>query len=156
MSECYAKQMIKTTLERYLPTSKVRSEVYCNTMRPFHPYCLIKMNEEEYLPLNRDYKPLGLNSGDIYEYGNYPFLYIKKEELNLNVLWDNGDASRSGVWFLFSDSTCPHDNLQRYVQILRIVFFGSKEHYDFKELWGHKKRLNYEGWEFNLSRFKNN
>ena len=48
-----------------------------NVMRYFLPYCLQRIKGNIYLPLNRDYKPIGCTSKEWVDYENYQHLYVK-------------------------------------------------------------------------------
>lgn len=44
-------------------------------------YCLQKIEDGIWIPLSREYKPLGLNTRrDWVDYKSYPFLFIKEDE----------------------------------------------------------------------------
>ena len=96
-------------------------------LRQFLPYCLYKFGDN-WLPLNRDYKPLGILNGDFVNYTEYTFLYIPDPLLNIQKLEIEKDGLRPdvpGVW-LYKDSTSPCINKKmrtRYCDLIEDVFF---------------------------------
>lgn len=130
-------------------TTKVRRETFLNTMKPFIPYCLIKMNEEDYLPVNRFYKPLGMPRGHHYKYEDFDFLFLKKEEIDITPLWDNGKNFGHEAFYFYSDACTPHVDFQRYIYILDASLFTRKSSKKFKDFWKYKFNLDKEGWKRN-------
>ncbi len=120
-------------------------------------YCLKDMGEGNFLPLTRDYKPLGIGTRDFFSYEDFKFLYISKDEFVLNSLWDNGDKKN---WFTYSDGSTPINakSWQRYREIIRNTFIFKKQlnSLGFSKLWGYKNNSMYKDYyNENLARFKN-
>ena len=65
-------------------------------LRPILPYAIIEVGDGKYIPVNRDYKPLGVSTDEWVEYGEYPWLHIEADE---------PIAARGSFW-LFNDA-CP-------------------------------------------------
>lgn len=75
------------------------------------PYCLKKLENGKYVVLNREYKPLGFNSKEIFDYSNFPISsnlegITKKKAITIswNNLPDNDNI------FLYNDETNPLKN----------------------------------------------
>ncbi len=79
---------------------------YC--IKDFLPYCLKHIDDIYLIPLNRDYKPIGLHTGDWVDYKNFPFLYLKKEDVKTENLID-----QSPTFFFYNDSTSPKRSKQK-------------------------------------------
>lgn len=146
--DCYSKQLIKNCFD-YTSNTKVRKETFITTMRPFMPYCLHKINDDTFLPLNRDYKPLGMPAGHHYIYESYDFLFLKKHEINLDILWDNGYGFGGYGYFFYSDSCTPYESFNRYLEILQVSIFLEKTRKKFTDFWGYKFPFDKEGWKRN-------
>jgi hypothetical protein len=127
----------------------VRKRTFVDTMRPFIPYCLHKINEDNYLPLNRDYKPLGMPRGTHYDYEKFHFLFLKPSEINLDILWDNGFGFGGYGYYFYSDSCTPCSNFSRYIEILNISIFLEKSDKKFQHFWKYKFNLDNDGWKRN-------
>ena|SRR5690606_33450352 len=154
MNESYSKKMIKNVFNRdYL--KGVRFQVFIDTMKPFIPYALIEMGDETFLPVNRWYKPLGTPGGDYYKYEDFPHLFLKKEEVCLDLLWDNDSTLGRNGHFLYSDSSSPCNHFQRYIEILSASIFLKKTTKSFDDFWNGKFGYDKEGWERNKKKFSN-
>lgn len=149
--ECYSKQLIKNIFD-ITSYTKVRKEVFISTMRPFIPYCLHKIDENTFLPLNRDYKPIGMPPGKHYKYEDYKFLFLEKDEINLNILWDNGFSFGGYGYFLYSDACTPYTHLMRYFDILSESIFLQKTDKRFIDFWNYKMTHDKDGWKRNESK----
>lgn len=85
-------------------------------------YNLAVINEH-YLPLNREYKPLGLSFYDDWaRYESYPFLMIPKANANVKFLEELNTLGHH--FFFFTDITYPDKkNFKlRYTKLLENVF----------------------------------
>lgn len=82
----YAVELIENTLgnERNLPSSGRAQGMARATL----PYCMEKMTDGCYWPLNRDYKPLGLSGRRWAEYEDprYAALCLPEDDIDLSVL----------------------------------------------------------------------
>ena len=136
-----------------------KSVLYSEQMRSLMIYCLMDMGDGNYLPLNRDYKPLGLERGEYADYKDYKFLFIPKDRINFKLLWDNGVSFGSNSHYFYSDYTYPSDKktFLRYMTIVSSAFFG-EHHHDhllmFNKLWSYRNRNNDEDYINNLNKFK--
>lgn len=151
----YPLELIKTSITFDEYTTNKKSQ--CNTvqMRSLRLYCLNDMGNDKWLPLNRDYKPLGLMREKWAKYEDYEFLFIPKEMINFSLLWDNGISFGSQAFYVYSDGSNPCDlkNHQRYCQIIHNTFFEVKEYLSFEKLWDYKTQtLDKDGWERNMNR----
>lgn len=95
--------------------------------QPFLVYCLHPMNGK-FLPLNRDYKPLGLMDCNKWaKYELYDFLLIDKELVDTSYLYNNAPDFNHEMhsFFFFTDSTNPFNgpkSKKRYLEIVKNVF----------------------------------
>lgn len=102
-----------------------------HALRPYLPY-LIQPVEDFWLPINRDYKPLGVRSHTTHwvDYKDYRFLAIPEELIDLSHEHCNKErntkyAMADGAIFFFSDRTTPilKKEKQRYGQLIREILF---------------------------------
>ncbi len=96
-----------------------------NVLRIYFPYCLNKQ-ADEWVILNRNYKPIGFNTKDSIEYNDYPVSMkirhlneskLKKLSCNLN------DFSPDKI-YLYDDESKPTESSQAmkaYLQKLEIL-----------------------------------
>jgi len=151
--DAYPKEIMKCffNYSRFV-SSPARREAFLSAIKSFMPYCLRKMGENEFLPLNRDYKPIGCINGVWTKYEDYEFLFLDRDELDLSVLWEQGGGS---AYFLYSDSCNPHlkNGFCRYSAILGQSIFR-KGRGNFMEFWEGKMTIDKVGWEENMKRFK--
>ena len=154
----YPLKLIQTPIECNISPKK--SILLSDLMRSMMLYCLCDMGNDQFLPLNRDYKPLGMVKSDFVKYEEYPFLFIPKDMIDFTLFWDNGISFGRHGYFTFADSTYPQDTklFQRYRTIILGAFFGMSQ-FNTKEmfikLWGYKQRSSREDYNLNLSKFKN-
>lgn len=97
------------------------------TLRQFLPYCIYKFGTN-WLPLNRDYKPLGILNEDWVKYEDYDYLFIPEDYIDASsekLEKDLLHPSTPAVW-LFTDSTVPFDkkNKIKYLDKADKLFFG--------------------------------
>lgn len=152
----YVLELMKTGI-LFLKNAKLKPKVYNLKEDPFRSllvYNLREMKNDMWLPLNRDYIPLGLIGDGWADYENekYNHLLIHKANINFDLLWDNQPQ-----FFTFSDSTYPEGKyLQRYIDIIEHAFFGNETDMTFEKAWGYKNKISMykENYEYNLSRFK--
>src|SRR5271166_1696926 len=84
---------------------------------------------EHILPLNREYKPLGLSGyGITAKYDEYPFLYIPKNIVNFDALEKKK--------YLFHDGTYPSNAKSKKIYISQVADFFNNE-IDFIYREGH-------------------
>jgi hypothetical protein len=120
--DTYIKELIKTGLVLLRDTytySRYRNKGYLAgnefLWRSLLPYTF-HMIGDSLLPLNRDYKPLGLIGYSKWaEYGDYDFLLIPLKEMNftqeeLDKALKKTDFITSFNYNLYLDHTCPWDN----------------------------------------------
>lgn len=152
----YPIEIIKSCIH-ILEQGKPKTTISEN-LRPFLPYCVSSISEGLWIPLNRDYKPLGMLRGQWFDYEKYEFLFLKQEEINFNILWDNGMDFGRTSFFLYSDIYRPYkEELNRYIQILKLAFLSEKRNVsknEFISFWQKKDyRSNYEEYKRNVERF---
>jgi hypothetical protein len=150
--DIYPVELIKTGLN-LLRLTNLKKNIHSEDPRRYLMlYCLEKMNDEYFLPLNRNYKPIGLEKG-FANYNDYSYLFIPKERIKLKNLWKNGI---DGNYFTFADSTYPDEPkyLKRYEKIINSIFFTSEDEESFEYFWGYKEKLDPKGYNENLNRFK--
>ena len=80
--------------------------------RVWMPYCLSKVEDEHggWIPLNRNYKPLGYSSRDWVDYSSVPLSgRIKKlgQKTAIALSWDGAGISERGTVFLYNDGSIP-------------------------------------------------
>lgn len=133
--------------------------------RPFRSlliYNILEIKPGLWVPLNRDYNVLGSSrdkSGDSdYRSDIYKHLWVKSEDINFNILWDNGDGKS---FFTFSDSTYPGifykqsyiKQYNRYKDVIETAFFkGNKITFD--QAWTYKENPDPSGLAYNKNRIK--
>ena len=99
----YPLELIATGLHFLFKTRHITKRDY-DPMRSLIVYCLME-TPEGYLPLNREYKPIGLsNYSPWVKYDQYPFLLIPKNKANVQALDNNGGGLHH---FFFDDGTFP-------------------------------------------------
>jgi len=64
------------------------------------PYQILNMGNGYYLPLNREYKPLGIGKDWFIDYSDCQQYYLTESELDLSQVINSG-------MYLFDDSTAP-------------------------------------------------
>lgn len=123
-------------------------------------YCLKEVRPGMWLPLNRDYNPIGLVKDKWCDYQSplYESLLIKTDDINFDVLWDNGDGKD---FYTFSDGTypdlyssCTKKMLKlhnRYVDIIKTAFLG-QDTITFDEAWAYKEPYDSKGLKYNRDR----
>lgn len=86
------------------------------------PYCLKKQEDGKYVVLNREYKPLGFNSYEQFDYSNYPIASNLKgitEKKAIELSW-NDSPDKENI-FLYNDGTNPiksKSNMTEYLKKL--------------------------------------
>ena len=81
-----------------------------NFSRTHLPYCLHKVNELEYVPLNRLYKPLGVTSTEWIEYKDHFSMLTLKEPLTPDQIMNiscKAPVESDGHIFLYDDEHPP-------------------------------------------------
>lgn len=86
-----------------------------HALRPFLPYCFRKM-DGAVLPLNRDYKPLGVISREYLQYENFGFLMIPLELISLDFEDTNTPTNldaekrweKEGYFWFWTDGNAPY------------------------------------------------
>jgi len=70
-----------------------------NIMRYFLPYCLHRIKGNIYLPLNRNYKPIGVTTKEWVNYENYQHLYVKFSRCpsKIKIEWHYVIKNEAGV-----------------------------------------------------------
>lgn len=74
----------------------------------FLPYCLQKQADGRYAVLNRNYKPLGLDTQEFVEYANYPCLVQLKgmtSKRASKMSWEG--SGNVDVIFFYNDGSVP-------------------------------------------------
>ena len=88
-------------------------------------YCLKKQKDGSYIVLNRDYKPLGLNTYEDVKYEKYPIAtklpgMTKNKAIELS--WN--DSSETDNIFLYNDGTNPiqsKNNMSEYLKKIEML-----------------------------------
>ena len=89
------------------------------------PYCLKKTSKNEYIVLNREYKPVGFNTFEHLEYKDYPIMLNLKgltPQKVKEISWE-GDSNDEMI-FLYNDGCIPtrsKENMNRYLKRLEIL-----------------------------------
>lgn len=70
-----------------------------NLMRYFLPYCLQRIKGNVYLPLNRNYKPIGVTTKEWVEYENYQHLYVRFSRCpsKMTIEWHYAIKNKNGT-----------------------------------------------------------
>jgi len=89
------------------------------------PYCIQKQADGSFIVLNREYKPLGFNSIEHFDYKDYP-ISSKIKGLTAKTIkklsW-NGRMQDNSI-FLYNDSSIPtrsKKNMKKYLEKLEIL-----------------------------------
>ncbi len=115
--DIYPIELIKTGIEFLLKTKNINKISY-EPIRALVVYNLLEM-DEGFLPINREYKPLGLSGYSTWaEYKDYPFLLIPKDRVDLNFLKKDGVLTES--FYFFQDDTYPANAKNKKEYILKI------------------------------------
>jgi hypothetical protein len=90
-------------------------------LRSFLPY-LIRKEGEVWIPLNRDYKPIGILNAAWVDYGKYSFIgipdrLVKRPEISLKR---NSFYTDDGYLYFFNDSVTPYTTKNRAAYVKRI------------------------------------
>lgn len=117
--DIYAIELLKTgILLLDITTIRPKQGFYpYNACRSMILYQLLKVDENNYLPLNRDYKPLGISRYLPWvKYDDYAFLYIPASRVDIKSLNES--------LFTFDDSTFPENprNKKRYKKVIHELF----------------------------------
>lgn len=125
--DIYPLELIKCGMELVWNTKSIRVDHY-ESIRPMLLYFMQEM-PNGWLPLNREYKPLGVPYyGKQVEYEDYPFLIIPKEMFDITkTVQDRG--------FLFCDVSFPGiiDHKRAYFISILLAIPKLQESFDFKE-----------------------
>lgn len=118
----YAVELIKTGSMLVRDVVLRKTDLY-DTCRYITCYCLIK-TKHGYLPLNRDYVPLGFHDKEYHDYDNYPFLCIPEDLIDFSLF----DQKSENRFYFFTDKTHPRNKLlkHRYYDFVKEVFKEKK------------------------------
>ena len=84
-------------------------------------YCLQKIEDGIWIPLSREYKPLGLNTRrDWVDYKSYPFLFIKEDEFDIEYLRKNGFDQGCAI-FAFNDGCSPFSDTSKRNKYIKLI-----------------------------------
>lgn len=125
--DIYPIELIKTSAYavKFLNQKKVIRRMH-EPIRSLIVY-LVEKHGDMWMPLNRDYKPLGLHGYDEWaKYEDYPFLLIPDDRIDLDCApYKQKNLNSNEAYYLFDDSTFPDDakNKKRYIQIIQNMFF---------------------------------
>lgn len=102
-----------------------------HSLRPFLPYC-IKRLDGAVIPLNRDYKPIGIITKEYLEYESCGFLMIPLELVHLDFNDHNTPTqphpekrwNEEGYFWFWSDANAPYwkKNAFAYIRQVHKVF----------------------------------
>jgi hypothetical protein len=91
--------------------------------RSFLPYCFVRLDDGNFLPLNRQYKPLGMPEDHNFDYEQFAIMACPLETFDLrftdSILIDNGQVER--FWI---DNQCIELNLiawRQYIVQMRFM-----------------------------------
>jgi hypothetical protein len=90
----------------------------------FMPYCLIRLDDGRYIVVNRNYKPLGITSGDYVIYETHPSAAKLKitAATAKKLSWAGSDALAR--IYLYNDGCIPTDgkaNMDAYLSKLSVL-----------------------------------
>ena len=128
--DIYPLELIKTSLYvvKFLNQKKVNHRIH-EPIRSLIVY-LIEKQGDMWLPLNRDYKPIGLHGyTDHAKYEDYPFLLIPEERINFNEFYyEQKNLNGNRAYYTFDDSTYPDNakNKNKYIDVVQKVFFNNQ------------------------------
>ncbi len=133
-------------------------ESFNDPFRSLVVYCLLKINENEFLPLNREYKPIGLMDGEFVNYEDFKFLFIPANEINFNILFIDRDYEDHKFFHLFTDSTYPGKKTtkDRYINMVIKTLFDKTYPFEFEKAWAFKEKYSWKEYVANLKRIKRN
>jgi len=77
----YAREVISSAIDQLRKSTTAK---YASRLRPWLPYVFFLLKNGRYLPVNRDYKPLGLLDGHWIKYGAFPWLEIDASLVDLS------------------------------------------------------------------------
>ena len=92
----------------------------------FMPYCLDKQEDGRYVVLNREYKPIGFNVKDFFNYKEYPIcsnIAGITPKLAAKLSWSKSEDTKR--IYLYNDSCIPTDsaaNMKAYLSRLQLLF----------------------------------
>lgn len=90
-------------------------------------YCIEKTGDG-WLPINRDYKPIGLHGYRCWaDYNAYPFLLIPDALIDFKYLESLDEQKGTGNYYVFSDVSYPRGTLKNnYIEKVQGIFFGGR------------------------------
>jgi hypothetical protein len=128
----YPYELIKACCELVINTRKISSSRY-EAIRSMLLYHLQEM-PDGYLPLNREYKPLGIPYyGKHVKYEDFPFLLIPKNEVRIG-----GTLKAEGYFF---DDGCFPDNREDKLAYIRGILLT------FPRLYESFDKINESNWK---------
>jgi len=86
------------------------------------PYCLKKQENGKYIVLNRNYKPLGFNSNEEFNYSDFPISSNLKgitEKKAIELSW-NDSPDKENI-FLYNDGTNPIKSKRNMTEYLKKI-----------------------------------
>lgn len=98
----YGLDFLESSLEAFEEAKGAK--IAYNTLRIFLPYCLRKEGDL-WIPLNRDYKPIGTRRG-WYDYSKYNFIGIESKHVDSSFS-EIDPLSKAPMIFFFTDATTP-------------------------------------------------
>lgn len=121
--DIYPIELIRTGARIILGTTSKKDQR--DPLRAMIVYQLVDI-EDSYLPLGRDYKPLGLSGyNDWVSYRDFSFMLIPKDRVNIDCL--RADGVFTPGFYFFDDSTYPHDKKHKLAYCDKIEkVFGIK------------------------------
>ena len=123
----YAVEVIKSAV---ITLNDVTNTNQACLLRCFLPYCFAAMGDDMFLPLNRNYKPIGLLNGKWVDYHQFPFLFIHKDEfIDFESLRNTPGFRSDETYFLFKDNTSPFgykaERVKYIEHLCRLFDFGA-------------------------------
>lgn len=91
----------------------------------FLPYCIQQIEENKYVVLNREYKPLGFKTNKIVKYEDYPIVVEIKglTKSIISKISHNGNEDVGNI-YLYDDGCVPtasQKNMEKYLERLAIL-----------------------------------
>lgn len=109
----------------YSEDTSEHSEVGADFVWWYLPYCLERLSDGSYLPLNRSYKPVGLVTAERVDYEMAPMRgRLKLSPAQLAQIDHSGSPDAQGTAFLYDDGSFPSrspEDWKAYVARLTVL-----------------------------------
>lgn len=138
----YAVELIESTIFGLNRETAVPQGHQVETIvRAFLPYCLESIGDDQYLPLNRFYKPLGLSgNSDTANYGSLKYAHLRIAVADLDMRFLYGSVGRRCYFFNDGDSPyCRASKVDRAAYLCRLWL-------TFRALGMHQPKIDSSHW----------